>query len=399
MGFLFDSEQKFVNDNVFLHEERMSSQYARFLDKSPTYVTYYNINNIETTADSGFGGVERILGANSPVRFNEVKDFPIYGIDQIVLSLSDELQGPDTSYEGEAIILPNTVKPLPNDIFIIDYLDQNYLFSVTEIAYDTIKSNNFYRITFSVKSLNGDYKEHLARQTADKFNCIVENVGTKEKVLIREDDIQKLLALNEIYGLIAEHYKLLFFNSRYNSFISPNEDGFKVYDRYQTEFINKHRIFNEKRKYDTLFLTNEDTTKTMLLEYHNSIYRAIEMQKKELIKPYTYSLAYVSSQMSIFSYYRDTSIRSTQFGFGQKDYIRPTLIEKIIESPEVADENALGQTIIGYMNNKITSIYELDLEGLKEYILFMNFDHETFVLIPILLYILRYYYDKFMSTT
>ena len=42
-GFVFD-EQNFINNNAFKFEDRLNTQVARFLDKSPTYVTYYNIS-------------------------------------------------------------------------------------------------------------------------------------------------------------------------------------------------------------------------------------------------------------------------------------------------------------------------------------------------------------------
>ena len=61
MGFKFD-EKTLVNNNIFKYEDKLNSSYTRFLDKTPTYVTYYNINTIESTVDLGFSNVEKILG-------------------------------------------------------------------------------------------------------------------------------------------------------------------------------------------------------------------------------------------------------------------------------------------------------------------------------------------------
>lgn len=398
MGFLFD-EKQLVNDNIFLHEERINSQYSRFLESSPSYVTYYNINNIETTTDTGFGGVERILGANSPIRFNKVKDFPIYGLEQIVLSLDDELQGLDSSYEGEAIILPNTIKPLPNDMFTISYLSSEYIFMVTAVAYDTIRSKNFYKISFTVKSLYGEHKDHLERQTIEKFNCLVDNIGTKEKVLLRDDDVDQLIALNEIYTTVANQYKLLFFNKKYNCFAYTNGSNL-IYDRYLSEFINKTKIFNDKKKLETIYLTNEDPTPTMMLEYHNSFYRAVEAKKKSIIKPYPYSWTFITNFSSIFAFYRDGNVRSIKFDpNGIMDYIRPEVLNAITTPSDDLNENVMIKTIVGFFNEKINTIYELNRVDLREYPEYMGYDHETYVLVPVLLYILRHYYNKFMTTT
>lgn len=399
MGFLVD-EKKLVNDNIFLHEERINSQYMRFLDSTPTYVTYYHINNIESTVDNGFQNVERVIGENSPIRFNEIKNFPVYGIEQIVLGLNLEEHGLDTSYEGEGIILPNTIKPLPNDLFIISYLNQDYIFMISEVAYDTIKSNNFYRITFSVKYMEPGRIDDILRQTNDKFSTLIDNLGSKEKVIIRDDDIDQIMALDEIYTKVAEYYKLLFFNSKYNSFIFTQLDSSLYYDKYQTEFINKHGLFNKRRTYDTVWLTQEDKSPTMLIEYHNSIYRALELKKKSLLKDYRYIINPIRYNMSIFLYYRLTNVKSPQLmDSGTVSYIRPELIEKIISPSDVIDENVMCKTIIDYFNNKINTVYDIDRAGLREYMEYMNYDRETFILVPLLLYILRTEYQKFMTTT
>lgn len=398
MGYLLD-EKKMINDNIFLYEERLNSQLSRFLEKSPTFVTYYHINDNESTVDLGFQNIERILGPNSPVRFNEIKDFPVYGIDQIILSLSDELQGVDSSYEGEAIILPNTITPYPNDMFTVNYLDQNYLFMVTEVAYDTIKSNNYYKITFTVKAMDETHKGYISNQTIDKFHCILDNIGTKEKAIIRSDDLDQLILLNEIYKNIAEYFKLLFFNAKYNSFLFKNADGIKIYDKYMTEFINKFELFNEKKNYSTLMLVNEDKSQSLYLEYHNSIYRAIELCDKKLLTNYVYSLAYVSNQYSVFNFYRDRNVRSIILGNGETPYIRPQIIDNIKNSFIDENENVCVNTIVKFFDKKINTVYDLDREKLKDYMNFMFYDFETFILTPILLYILKNSYNKFMSTT
>jgi hypothetical protein len=398
MGYLLN-EKKMINDNIFLYEERLNSQLSRFLEKSPTFVTYYHINDNESTVDLGFQNIERILGPNSPVRFNEIKDFPIYGIDQIILSLSDELQGVDSSYEGEAIILPNTITPYPNDMFTVNYLDQNYLFMITEVAYDTIKSNNYYKITFTVKSMEQQDKNYLLNQTNDKFHCILDNIGTKEKAIIKSDDLDQLILLNEIYKNIAEYFKVLFFNARYNSFLIRDLENNKIYDKYMTEFINKFELFNEKKNYSTLLLVNEDKSQSLYLEYHNSIYRAIELCDKNLLTNYVYSLVYVSNQYSVFNFYRDRNVRSIILGKGDTPYIRTQIIDNIKNAVIDDNENVCVNTIVKFFDKKINTVYDLDREKLKDYMSFMSYDFETFILTPILLYILKYSYNKFMSTT
>ena len=75
MGFKFD-EKLLVNNNIFKYEDKLNSAFTRFLETTPTYVTYYNINTIDSTVDLGFSNVDKILGPQSPIRFSEVKKFP-----------------------------------------------------------------------------------------------------------------------------------------------------------------------------------------------------------------------------------------------------------------------------------------------------------------------------------
>ena len=129
------NEQQAVEQNIFLHEQRLKKPTVRMLDSTPTFVTYYSIDNGETTADDGYKDVHAYIGSRSPIRFNKINNFPIYNIDQIVLQLQDNDQGLDSSYEGEATIVAGTIKPNHNDYFKIPTLHGYFLFRVTDFAY------------------------------------------------------------------------------------------------------------------------------------------------------------------------------------------------------------------------------------------------------------------------
>lgn len=80
MAFIID-EKNLIDNNVFKYEDRLKSPLARYQDTTPTYVTYYHINNDETLVDAGFKDVQSIIGFRSPIRFDEIKNFPLYGLD------------------------------------------------------------------------------------------------------------------------------------------------------------------------------------------------------------------------------------------------------------------------------------------------------------------------------
>ena len=395
MGHLID-EKRFINNNIFKYEERMNSQYSRFLDKTPTFITYYNINNITSITDTGFLNVERIIDYNSPIRFKRIDDLPIYGLDTILLDLTDDEIGLDTSYDGEVVILPNTIRPLPNDCFTITYLDSNYLFMVTTVNYDTIKSNNYYKISFVIRSLTPDIKNQLLLQVEEVYNCVLTNIGTQEKCIIRSDIYEKIILMNEMYKEICEKYKILFYNIRFNSFMYIDEIiHIKYYDKYLTFFINKHQLFNERYEYDTLFLVNEDDNHKFPLEYDKSFYHILEKNKKSMIPEHiNYATGSVANTSSIFRYYNDVYVKSIYFSDIGLPYIDDILINSIINS--IPSDKVSYKTIIDYFNNNVNVIDTFDMGPLAEND-YIEYDLNSFILIPMLLFILRVYYNKFMA--
>lgn len=395
MGYLID-ENQFINDNIIQFEGRMESQYSRFLDKNPTFVTYFHINNIESITDTGFNAIEQVIGINSPLKFQKINNFPVYGLEPILLELSDEEEGLTTTYDGELIILPNTIKPLPNDFFNINHLGKSYIFMVTEVKYDTIKSNNYYKISFIIHGVEEDYTDSIEQQVQENYNCIFRNIGTKEKCLIEEEDIQKINKLNNIYKLIADKYKLLFFNKRYNSFIYEDDvNNVKVYDKFLTEFISKNKLFYEKYNFNSLFIINEDSTYKFPIEYENSIYRAIEKHKKELFNNVTYGYSNIKNVDSVFKLYNDKYIKGVNFINNTFNYINQSLINQIQTGEKLENNNIVYNTIIDHFNNNLDTIYSFNLDLLED-VQYINYDFETFILIPILLFILKFHFNKFM---
>ena len=106
------NEQKLMDENAFKFENRLNTQVTRFLDKSPVFVTYYHVNADDVTTDGGYKDVEEIYGKNSPLKFKKIDNFPLYGLDTVQLAIQDTDQGLDTDYQGDAVLLPNTIKPL-----------------------------------------------------------------------------------------------------------------------------------------------------------------------------------------------------------------------------------------------------------------------------------------------
>ena len=204
----FVSQTEQVKNAAELQEAKLSSRYSRILASAPTPITYFHINNIESTTDSGFLDIQQVIGPNSPLRFIEIKNYPAFNMPHIQLELQDETQGLDVNFDGEFIHLPNTIKPFPNDLFIVDYLDSSYIFMITQVNFDTIKSNNYYNNTFTLRYIGEDKLDYLRKhQVTDRYTAVLENVGTEENWLIQDDKVGEVANLNSFIENLKEQIR------------------------------------------------------------------------------------------------------------------------------------------------------------------------------------------------
>ena len=419
MGFKFD-EKLLVNNNIFKYEEKLNSQYTRFLESTPTYVTYYNINTIETTVDLGFSNVEKIIGKGSPMKYSEIKNLPVYGMEAIQLNIDEADEGLTGSYDnGELIILPDTITPYPDDFFILEHKGYEFLFRVTSVDNDTIKSNNFYKITFTIKYVTAEESEKILKQVTDKYTCVVENIGTQDRCIIEDDYLELLNRMQDLYNLISERYKMFFYRQKYNAFvfIDPLCTSIGLYDRYVNMFIQKHGLLYDKTTHRTIYLNNEDQSCCFALEYDNSIYRAYELRRTKRIPVTKFKVTDIVYMYSVFKYYR-ANVKSVRFTGGTKEYLPPSLIKAIAtgEIPSVSDNGGKVMTnitdptyliddytfdeadniIVNYMHDKIESIYNINFDSLDDFTYFLP-TWTNYVKIPMLLYAMKGYYKLFIQ--
>ena len=390
----FIEDKKFINENIFLYENRLESQYTIFFDgKTPTFTTYYHINNINSITDSGLMNVEKVIGPQSPIRFQKIDDFPIYTSEPIKLDLSDNDEGLNTSFESDGIILPNTIKPLPNDLFTISYLGKSYIFMITNVEYDTIKSNNFYKINFTIR--HEDNIDIIKNQILETYTCVFQNIGTDDKCIIRSDEYDALTKLGEWYKHISDRYKTIFYNTRYNSFLF-DEGNYRIYDRYLTQFITENQLFINKDGYDTLRLINEDYSVRADIEYDVSLYKMLEEQDHTNLIPQRAVRFPISYPDSIFNYYRDRSIRSVSFTVtGDLEYISDKLVNDIKDNFVCEHTGILEEIIIKHFNKEYHGVYNLRLDNLMGYKI--KYTYHDFLLIPMVMYIIREIMDMVMK--
>lgn len=394
------NEQKLVEDNVFKYENRINSPLTRFLDKSPTFVTYFHINVNETTVDEGFRDIEDIIGNKSPLRFQKIENFPMYGLEQVILNITESEQGLDTEYSGDCVILPNTIKPLQNDFFMINYVHDSFLFRVTEVQYDNIRPDNFYKISFRFEFLDEEKVEAIDEQVEEKYSCILENIGSENNCIIQDEYLTQLNLIDDMYNDMVNTYKVIFYNDRYNCFLGDSDEGFRLYDPLQTVFMNKHKILNKKNNLSTIILSEGFEDHKRKIKYEKSIYRFFERRDLKLISEFRYHLfPAIYKKDSSFSRWNDQSIQVMDIPIGNDNSTIKELLPPITVNSfkyNMPTESKYLTLMQKFIRNEELSIYDIPLD-LNDELLKLDANEEVFIFTPILLYIIQTIVNDFLK--
>lgn len=395
-------ERRMVDDNIKAFEERMNSNIVRFVDHTQTYVTYYHIINNNTTTDDGFIDIESLVGARSPIRFQKIAKFPLYNIESLVPQLQDSDFGLDTSIEGEAIILPGTIKPLPNSFFVIDHLSIPAVFRVTEIAFDNLRPDNYYQIHYRLEYIDEERISQLEMKVLEDCECVLENIGSEERCIIKSVDFIQLQKVEDLKRDMIQVYLHMFYDEVHNSLLTPYPPtGGYLYDPFLAFFINKHQLLKQKNGITTILLTDQFSDPMMKMKYERSLYRLIERQDISLLHNVPYNLFPATANMNSSFYYhfaRDV-LAVDLVGFcngvsilGMEQIFSDDSIDILREGDHV--DNPFMNLLMDFMHQKELSIYDIDLEMNTE-LLKLQTNLELYFFTPILIYIINRIVERY----
>ena len=250
-------KSQYLNSNIEMYASNKVGQYSKYLDKNPLFVTYFHINSAQSRTDVGTGGVNADLGKNSPIRFNQINNLPVYNIPELKPDAEFDENGYDIELElSDLVLLPNTIKPIPGDYLLIVLPSTiEFLFRVNQFSYNTIQSNDFYLFSADLKSVGHNLITKIESQVVQKYETIFENIGTDDKCFILEEDVPKIQSVGSLFQELQESYISNFFDPETGTFVCKNNDvtpmnDYWFYDKYVERFIMDSGIFyidNEER--------------------------------------------------------------------------------------------------------------------------------------------------------
>ena len=390
------NEQKMVEDTTFQFENRFKSPTARFIDTTPVFVTYYHVDTDNTTVDEGFMDVASVIGHRSPIRFNKIENFPLYGMDQIVLNIAEDDQGLDTTWDGDGIVLPKTIKPVPNDFFVIPTLKDYYIFRVTNIQYDTIMPDNYYKIEFKLEYIDSTKLEEIEKQVLEEHVCVLENIGTETSCIIEKSSYQKIKEIEKMYAEIKDLYMAMFYNDRHNVFLCEIEDGKLLYDPLQTYFVNIHKLFNSKNDLSTLILTDQYDDPKRKYKYAKSVYKFLETRDMKLLSMFKYTTRPGTSiRESSFRKWHDRNIEVLDIPMVIPDESNSIFSRDYMEAIKLNApvESEYASLIQRYLRSEKLTIKDISME-LDTELIYLNNSIEVFFFTPFIMYIIRDIIEK-----
>lgn len=311
----------YINNVIDIYSKNRIGQYSKFLNLTPTFVTYYHRNMVESRQDVGSGNIESELGARSPIRFNKIETFPLYGISQLSPQNVYDETGYDTELElNDIVILPGTIKPSEGDYFIVKLPGtKEYLFRVNNFEYNTIQSNDFYKIDADLKDIGTDLEsKRMQRQIVDVFLTVFDNIGTEDRCFLRASDIEYINSIANLYQKLRDYYKNAFYIKDLNTFTLQtgkySEFGTPMYryDAFLEKFINDSDIFYDENDERSLVLSPADVFQDDFeFQFDFTLYSAVLKRNLEFLRRYCYIVTQVitmpSSIFNVMKYFGESA--------------------------------------------------------------------------------------------
>jgi len=272
---------KFINTDRKVAIESLIEGFKQTLD-NPFYVnlekavlcTYFNQNVDKSSIESGAEIAYEYIGKNSPIKYNKINNFHIYGIDKIDIELNCTDWGLENGSDitGTLYILPNTITPKSNDYFIINHINDNILFKVTTCSYDMLDNgNNIWRVEYKLEST--DVKT-IESQVVEDYEMMINNIGTDFKAIVKSNDYKFIEQIDEVLSRLRKYYISLFYNKRVQTFIF-NYNYRYFYDAMMIEFLIRHSILTNKDDY--LYIGHQvSLNDNFIMEYDRTFFRFIE---------------------------------------------------------------------------------------------------------------------------
>ena len=277
-GLIYD-EQSLMQDSIKKYDEYLHSRVNKYTGSGRLIVTYFNINDANTSMSLGFDTHYNIIGKDSPLRFTKIQRFELVGFSPLQ---PEETQASNTNVRnyglnGEAFVLPGTIMPKENDFFIIDHLKMNNLFRVTQIGQDGLTTDGSYKINYELYQSDPGTIESLNNQVVCNNIMTFDTIGGEDLTpVIGVEEYSLRRRLIDMVNDMIENYTARFYDKTQNCFVL-HLNGRSLFDMCGHYFMSKNGVMLIDNKSGNIVL-DQNKLKDPRLDffYQKSPYKWIE---------------------------------------------------------------------------------------------------------------------------
>ena len=261
---------------------KYKNTFAKFLNKAPTIVTFYNPNS-DTTLDESTHDAYQQIGPDSPYHYDKITNCIVFGFPKIE-DLTPEMTdfGPEISQISGQIYFPplGHYEPYDHAYFVVDYLTgKKIFFKITQVSHDTLDNQgNWKKLDFVADLIDADLEPYVSHN----YRMIQSGSGF---MLIDEDNFDKINELTTLCDDLRDYYREMFWKKNLQSFVykyDPADIGVLFYDPFMIEFLSKNKImYGKSNKFE--WVGHGVALPPMFkIDYDSSIFHAIETRNPDV---------------------------------------------------------------------------------------------------------------------
>lgn len=403
--FLSTTYKDTVESITSLYQDLINNPFYTLNDRKPVFVTYYNINKDYSSVDPGSKLQYDNVGADTPMRWNRIYNFPIYGFSRIELANEIGEFGIEANpIEGEAYILPNTITPFENDYFEVSHIkDSTWLFIIKDVQKDTLDNgSNVYRISYRIEY---DDNSKILNNIVHNFTTVEKTDGTNFITIARCEDLEIARKMDEYSVKLKKYFNELFYNQQVQTFIYEDLTEIRVYDPFMVEFLKRNRVLDNGED-DYVYVDHMiPVTKTFCLDYDHTMFRGFERRDHDKIPSYLHqtNITDIKAYGTTFSaryekYYQATWLENTFFGHETmclgEDILYHIKDHRLFKDDSTEEPSILWKNILvkHFYNDDLT---EEELHAIDD----IRFEEAApvFYLLPLLIYCLECKIDNIIK--
>lgn len=406
----FVDEKAIVDKNIESFNNYINDT-GKYIEGNVTHTTYYQKNQNYSFEDVGLGNVVEIIGSESPIKYNKIENFPLYGMTELNLSYDfDEDESLDNNIDGSAVILANTIKPLPDEFFSITYLNKDFLFRVNNVEGSHIGKKFYYKIDFSLSRSNIKILEE--NQIAERYEFDYDTLGSNNSPIIISDLYSRLEKIEDVMYELKTSYKKRYYRPDFNMFSYMNliDDNIHYFLDKKVDLFITNKTYMENLKIEPIL--HEFCPEIIDKYYNHTIYNFFE----NLYENIDYLNDYYSNIISINfnknglcklnkSYLKFEEILWIPNKIDNEDYTKVNLILSNFYNNLILNnigENYLSDIVLYFIKDDISLESKIDniLELLKSNKKQLNiYNLEMYIFIPCILSLLNDLKNNILSQT